>query len=199
MPEQQKVVIKLSGSLAAKFGRVHVRYLESGKTWEAFSALKRTVAGFEQFVMAQAKLGMRYAIFRNGSNVAEDEFDFAGTREIRVVPIMEGSKRGGVLQTIVGAVLVVVGVIVTGLSWGLAAPVGGALISAGVGLMAGGIVQMLSPQNLNNSSNEDQGTSYAFGGAVNTTAQGNPVGIGYGERLVGGAIISAGIYAEDQR
>lgn len=196
MPEQQKVVIKLSGSLAAKFGRVHVRYLESGKTWEAFSALKRTIAGFEQFVMAQAKLGMRYAIFRNGSNVAEDEFDFAGTREIRVVPIMEGSKRGGVLQTIVGAVLVVVGAVLSAYGFGA---VGAPMMQAGIGLMAGGIVQMLSPQNLNNSSNEDQGTSYAFGGAVNTTAQGNPVGIGYGERLVGGAIISAGIYAEDQR
>ncbi|MBF4432284.1 tail assembly protein, partial [Vibrio anguillarum] len=34
-------------------------------------------------------------------------------------------------------------------------------------------------------------------GAVNTTASGHIVGIGYGERLIGGAVISAGIYAED--
>ncbi|MCG9740173.1 tail assembly protein [Shewanella insulae] len=195
MPEQQKVVIKLSGSLAAKFGRCHVRYLESGKTWEAFSALKHTLQGFEQFVVEQAKLGMRYAIFRNGENVSEDEFDFEGTREIRIVPIMEGSKRNGVLQTIVGAVLIVVGVVINYFT----GAVGNIFIQAGIGMMAGGIVQMLSPQNLSTSSNEDSSTSYAFGGAVNTSAQGNPVGIGYGERLVGGAIISAGIYAEDQR
>ncbi len=194
--EQQKTVIKLSGSLAAKFGRQHVRYLESGKTWEAFSALKHTIKGFEQFVMAQAKLGMRYAIFRNGHNVDEDEFELAGTREIRIVPIMEGSKRQGVLQTIVGAVLVVVGAVLSVYGYGAA---GQPVIQAGVAMMAGGIVQMLSPQNLSNSSNEDSSTSYAFGGAVNTSAQGNPVGIGYGERLVGGAIISAGIYAEDQQ
>ncbi|MGT3282611.1 tail assembly protein, partial [Yersinia enterocolitica] len=40
--------------------------------------------------------------------------------------------------------------------------------------------------------------SYAFGGPVNTVAQGNPVAIGYGERRIGGAIISAGVYAEDK-
>ncbi|HHH1307693.1 TPA: tail assembly protein, partial [Yersinia enterocolitica] len=39
---------------------------------------------------------------------------------------------------------------------------------------------------------------YAFGGPVNTVAQGNPIPIGYGERIIGGAIISAGIYTEDQ-
>jgi predicted phage tail protein len=193
---QQKTVIKLSGSLAAKFGRCHVRYLESGKTWEAFSALKHTLQGFEQFVLEQAKLGMRYAIFRNGENVIEDEFDFEGTREIRIVPVMEGRKRGGILQTIVGAVLVVVGAVLSAYGFGA---IGAPMMQAGIGIMAGGILQMLSPQNLANSSNEDSATSYAFGGAVNTSAQGNPVGIGYGERLVGGAIISAGIYAEDQR
>lgn len=40
--------------------------------------------------------------------------------------------------------------------------------------------------------------SYGFGGAVTTTSQGNPVAIIYGEREVGGAIGSAGIYGEDQ-
>jgi len=33
---------------------------------------------------------------------------------------------------------------------------------------------------------------------VNTIAQGNPAGILYGRRRIGGAIISAGIYVEDQ-
>jgi hypothetical protein len=55
-------------------------------------------------------------------------------------------KAGGLLQTILGAVLLVAGVVVTGLSYGWAAPVGGALTSAGIGLMAGGVIQMLSPQ-----------------------------------------------------
>ena len=39
--------------------------------------------------------------------------------------------------------------------------------------------------------------SYAFGGAVNTTAQGQPVPIGYGRMIIGGAVISAGITTEE--
>ncbi|MEW3668182.1 tail assembly protein, partial [Pseudomonas aeruginosa] len=33
---------------------------------------------------------------------------------------------------------------------------------------------------------------------VNTIAQGHPVGVLYGKRRIGGAVISAGIYAEDR-
>jgi predicted phage tail protein len=181
--------IKLSGSLAARFGRKHQRVLETGTTAEAFSALKNTLAGFSVFISEQAKLGLRYAIFRNGVNVGSDEFDLAGTREIRIVPVISGSKRGGVLQTIIGAVFIVVGAYF-GQPW---------LVNAGVGMVAGGVVQMLSPQakGLKGRESGENAPSYAFGGAVNTTAAGNPVGIGYGKRRIGGAIISAGIYAED--
>ena len=35
--------------------------------------------------------------------------------------------------------------------------------------------------------------SYLFNGAVNTTAQGHPVPIGYGRLIVGSAVISASI------
>lgn len=188
--------IKLSGSLAAKFGRVHQRLLETGTTNEAFSALKNTLQGFELFIKEQAKLGLRYAIFRNGRNTGQDEFDLAGTNEIRIVPVIAGSKRGGILQTIVGAVLIVSGVAINYFTGGTG---GNYFIQAGIAAMAGGVIQMLSPQakGLNGREADENAPSYAFGGAVNTTAAGNPVGIGYGKRRIGGAIISAGIYAED--
>lgn len=181
--------IKLSGSLAAKFGRVHQRLLETGTTNEAFSALKNTLQGFELFIKEQAKLGLRYAIFRNGRNTGQDEFDLSGTREIRIVPVITGSKRAGILQTIIGAGLIVASFI-PGLQM---------LMAPGVAMAAGGVVQMLSPQakGLKGRESDENAPSYAFGGAVNTTAAGNPVGIGYGKRRIGGAIISAGIYAED--
>ena len=120
---------------------------------------------------------------------------------IRIVPVIIGSKKAGLLQTILGAVLVVVGVVVTGLSYGWAAPVGGALLSSGVALMAGGVIQMLSPQTAGLASKQsaDNQASYAFGGVTNTAAQGYPVPLGYGKRRIGGAIISAGVYVEDQQ
>lgn len=195
----QHTTILLSGSLARRFGRQHTRMLDTGSTKEAFSALKNTLQGFTDFINQQAKLGLRYAIFRNGENVGESEFQLSGTRELRIVPVIEGSKRGGVLQTIVGAVLIVAGLIITGGTFGAGAPFGSALIAAGIGMVAGGVVQMLSPQmkGLRSRESPENAPSYAFGGPVNTTAAGNIVGILYGKRRIGGAIISAGIYAED--
>lgn len=194
MNSNEMTVIKLSGSLAAKFGREHRRLLDTGTTTEAFSAIKNTLQGFEQFIKEQAKLGMRYAIFRNGRNTGEDEFGLSGTREIRIVPVIAGGKRAGVMQTILGAVLIVVGVFTT-----IFGDYSGSVIQLGAAMVAGGVVQMLSPQarGLKGREAAENAPSYAFGGAVNTTAAGNPVGIGYGKRRIGGAIISAGIYAED--
>ncbi|HCJ29675.1 MAG TPA: tail assembly protein [Pseudomonas sp.] len=188
-----RTMVLLSGSLARLFGREHPFHLGTGSANEAFSALKNTIPGFEQFIKAAAKKGLRYAVFRNRKNVGEDEFRLGGTREIRIVPIIEGSKRGGVMQTIVGAVLIVAGALL------IATPFGAPLIASGIGMVAGGVIQMLSPQakGLKGREAAENAPSYAFGGAVNTTAAGNPVGLLYGRRRIGGAIISAGIYAED--
>ncbi|HEM6611389.1 TPA: tail assembly protein [Yersinia enterocolitica] len=71
---------------------------------------------------------------------------------------------------------------------------------SGASMMLGGVVQMLSPQvgGLASRQSPDNKPSYAFGGPVNSTAQGNPVQWCFGKRRNGGAVISAGIYAEDQ-
>lgn len=186
------VNIKLSGSLAAKFGRHHHKQIDSGNTREVLKALCCTLEGFDREVKRLDALGMRFAIFRNGSNVGEDAFELGGTREIRIVPVVSGSKRGGVLQTIVGAVLLVISAIYP--------PSAPYLAPAGIGLVAGGVIQMLSPQasGLKQSAAPENLPSYAFGSARNTTASGNPVPICIGERRWGGAIISASILAEDK-
>ncbi len=95
--------------------------------------------------------------------------------------------------------MVVAGIVVTGMTFGSAGVIGAGMVSAGIGMMAGGIYQMLSPQpkGLQGRDDPDNKPSYAFGGSVNTLAMGNPVALLYGEREIGGAIISAGIVAED--
>lgn len=79
-------------------------------------------------------------------------------------------------------------------------PFGAPLIGAGIGMVAGGVIQMLSPQarGLSQSAAPENLPSYAFGSAKNTTASGNPVPICIGERRWGGAIISASIEAQDK-
>ena len=180
--------IKLSGSLAQKFGRLHRRQVASGDTWEVFRALKATIDGFEAEIRRLDRLGLRFAIFRNRKNVGADEFGMGGAREIRIVPVIEGSKRGGILQIVLGVVLIA------------ASYFGAPTAPAGIALLAGGVIQMLSPQaaGLKQSASPENMPSYAFGSAKNTTASGNPVPICIGERRWGGAIISASVYAEDK-
>ena len=180
--------IKLSGSLAQKFGRLHRRQVGSGDTWEVFRALKATIDGFEAEIRRLDRLGLRFAIFRNRKNVGADEFGMGGAREIRIVPVIEGSKRGGILQIVLGVVLIA------------ASYFGAPTAPAGIALLAGGVIQMLSPQatGLKQSASPENMPSYAFGSAKNTTASGNPVPICIGDRRWGGAIISASIYAEDK-
>lgn len=198
--EQVIRTVRLYGVLGATFGRVHQMAVETPK--EAIRALCVVIPGFERFLNTSRKRGLTYAVFSGKRNLVQDELGMdKGNDDIRIAPVIIGSKTGGLLQTILGAVLVVVGVIVTGLSYGWAAPVGGALISAGIGLAAGGVMQMLSPQTpgLSSKQDADNQASYAFGSPTNTAAQGYPVPLLYGQRRIGGAIISAGIYVEDQQ
>ncbi|NQD74190.1 tail assembly protein [Pseudomonas sp. CM27] len=192
--------VYLSGPLIRKFFRKKDYLLDCQNTWEVFRALKATLEGFEQEIKRLEALGMRFAIFRNRKNVGEDDFERSGATEVRIVPVVGGSKRGGTLQTIVGAVLVVVGLVITGGTFGAGAPFGSALITMGASMMVGGVIQMLSPQakGLSQSAAPENLPSYAFGSAKNTTASGNPVPICIGERRWGGAIISASIEAQDK-
>ncbi|MCF5714301.1 tail assembly protein [Pseudomonas tremae] len=182
--------VLLSGSLARKFGRKHQRLIDTGQTQEVFKAMNATVAGFEDEIKRLDKLGMRFAIFRNGKNVGQEALSLGGSREVRIVPVIGGSKRAGLFQTVIGAVLIAASFI----------PGFQVLMPIGISLVVGGVVQMLSPQatGLKQSAAPENQPSYAFGSAKNTTASGNPVPICIGERRWGGAIISASIYAEDK-
>ncbi|CAI8733081.1 Phage-related protein, tail component [Pseudomonas sp. IT-P44] len=188
--------ILLSGSLAQAFGRKHVRHLETGTAAEAFSALKHTVHGFEEFIRDSARRGLRYAIFRNRENVGKTEFSLSGTTEIRIVPVIAGSKNGGLLQTVIGVVLIVVGAFITPIS----GPIGGALVSVGIGMAIGGVVQMLTPvpktPDQQDQASTENKPSYLFNGAFNSTQQGLPVPVVYGHMLVGSSVVAIGTWAE---
>ncbi|HCI6019531.1 TPA: tail assembly protein [Klebsiella quasipneumoniae subsp. quasipneumoniae] len=190
--------IRLYGALGARFGRVHRLAVQTSA--EAVKALSVNLSGFESYLLNAKKSGMVFAVFRGRKNIGVDDFQsLSGASDIRIAPVMEGAKKAGVFQTILGAVMVVAGVAISYLSSGALSTFGASLAAAGVSSMAGGIYQMLSPQSkgLQMREDPDNKPSYAFGGAVNTTAMGNPVAVLYGQREIGGAIISAGIVAED--
>ena len=187
--------IKLYGILAKKFGKEF--RLDVENTREAMRALSVQVPGFEHFMLHAHEQGLEFAVFQDKQNISETELDMStSAKVIKVVPKVKGA--GGAFQTIIGAVLVVVGIVVTGMSFGSAGAVGAALIGAGVGMMVGGIAMMLMPKIENQDQNQDGNkANKGFGGAVTTIAQGNPVPVLYGQREVGGFIASAGQYPED--
>lgn len=190
--------IRLYGALGARFGRVHRLAVQTSA--EAVKALCINLDGLESYLLNAKKNGMTFAVFRGKRNIGiEDYQNLAGNSDIRIAPVIEGAKKAGLFQTILGAVMIVAGIVVTGMTFGSAGVIGAGMVSAGIGMMAGGIYQMLSPQpkGLQGRDDPDNKPSYAFGGSVNTLAMGNPVALLYGEREIGGAIISAGIVAED--
>jgi predicted phage tail protein len=188
--------IKFYGPLAAKFGHVHRLAVTS--VAEANRALSMVLPGYEKFMMESKDNGLVFAVHVGRVNIGEEDLrDYVPSDdEIRIVPVVIGSKKNGVMQTIVGAVMIVVGVILT---FTPAAGLSPYLIQGGIGLMAAGIVQLLipTPKNKKSGDKADNQSSDVFNGAVNTQAQGGPVPALYGELIVGSAVISAGISATD--
>lgn len=109
--------------------------------------------------------------------------------EIHITPVVEGSGRFG--QIILGVILIVVGYIFPA--------IGAYTIPAGIAMVAGGIVQLLTPvPNFSALSNErpDSRPSFVFNGAVNVYEQGGPVPLVYGRFKAGSVIVSAGFDVE---
>lgn len=94
--------IRLGGMLR-QFGK---QYRLSIRTpAEAIKALCVQIPGFERFLSNAKSRGMEFAVFRGKKNIGEDELCFQGKGEIRIVPVITGSKRAGLLQTIIGVVM----------------------------------------------------------------------------------------------
>ncbi|MGV8567214.1 MAG: tail assembly protein [Pseudomonas asiatica] len=184
------VAVRLYGVLGSRFGRVH--HLAVASCSEAIHALCVMVPGFRRFLRLGHERGLEFAVFRGRRNLGESELEMRSSLsdDIRIAPVVIGSKSGGLFATIAGAALIVIGAI-TQQYW---------LAAIGAGLMLGGVAMNMAPSTAGLLGEEGDGnkSSYAFGGAVTTTAQGRCKPLLYGERDVGGALASAGIYAEDQ-
>jgi len=181
--------VRLYGRLGARFGRIHRLAVRS--TAEAIRALSVLIPGFEQALADSESHGVHFACFIGKRNIGVDDMRHpVGAEPIRIAPVPTGAKRGGLFQTVLGAVMLVVGA-VTSQPW---------LMQMGGAMALGGAVQMFSPQQRGLSARDspENGASYNFNGAVNTLAQGGPAPLLYGQMIVGSAVISAGIYAEDQ-
>lgn len=177
--------VRLYGQLANKFGREFKFDVRSPA--EAVAALKANLAGFTEHLIEFSEPG--YHVFTGKENIGLKELNHPTNQVIKIVPAVVGAKQG-VIQTIIGAVLAVVGYYF-GQPW---------LVNIGVSMMIGGVAQMLfappPPTDPGKNERPDNQPSYAFNGAVNTAQQGNPVAIGYGRLIIGSQVVAAGLYVE---
>jgi hypothetical protein len=116
----------------------------------------------------------------------------AGAAPISIVPVVAGA--GAVGRILAGVALVALALFVPVVAFGIA--FNGVILGVGASLVLGGVAQLLTPTPTvpqGADTQNDPRKSFSFSGIQNTSRQGVPVPIVYGETVVGSVVISAGI------
>jgi len=194
--------IKLYGKLAKFIGH---RVLEADVATAA-EAVRFLLANWPELEAHMSDQHYRVSIGTYDLDLEELHHP-AGAAPISFVPVVTGA--GAVGRIIAGIALIA-------LSFGIASLAAGAALAgslsgfalqaiafgtqagllAGIGLALGGVAQLLTPTPKvpqGADKQDDPRKSYSFSGIQNTSRQGVPVPIVYGETLVGSVVISAGI------
>lgn len=195
---KEPAIIRLHGELGRLFGKKFSIYgktvaeLMRGLFFNTQDALKR-------YLIDQNPEECGYKLIINGK-VYKKDFDeeqldtlrrssltFKQTiKTIDIVPVLQGAKQ--FLTILAGVVLIIIGIVTFSAG-------GGFLIAAGIGLLAAGVIQLLTKPPKFEDFREIDGatgrTSYIFNGPQNTTREGGPVPLVYGQVLVGSQVISA--------
>jgi len=156
----------------------------------------------------------------------EELYNPSGRQEIKIIPVVLGAKKSGLGMILLGAVLIMApmfapqmfgsygagtamtaaqaqSALITGTQiggsvyTGFAATLAQASMKIGIGLVLSGVASLLAPTPPKPKERPEDIPSYGFDGPANTTRQGVPIPICYGQLIVGGAVISSGIEPED--
>ena len=191
----KKIKIILKGHLRDKLGEYVEVYASTAR-----EAIRSLSSNYASQLKAPLEIG-RWPVQVKGFDRIE-LFDIPiQVDELEISPADTFSKGGGFLNIVIGTVLVIVGVIV-GLvfGWtGVGGAIAGGLIAAGIGMMAGGLMQILypSPEIKNTAAQGDPEASKYLGAPRNTVAIGTRIPICYGRYKIYGHFLSFDITAKD--
>lgn len=190
------ITLHLYGRLENLFGK-EIK-LDARTPREAVTALGYQSAEYKEHL----RVSDWHIFVGEGNDITESELDLElGTvREVHLIPRIEGSS--GAFNFIAGAILTGVGFLINVGTFGGGSAIGIPMMAAGIGLMVGGLVQMLTKiPGTSDTSREsvDDKASFLFQGATNTSTQGVSMPRGYGRMLVGSVVVSAAIYAENTK
>lgn len=159
----------------------------------AAEAVRFLLANFPQLEKHMAD--QHYRVSVGDYDLAETELqDPAGQQEIKIIPVVAGA--GAVGRIIAGVALIALSFFlppVAGIALGtIAFGIGASLVLGGVAQLLTPVPQTFAPGSTSDTV-KDPRKSYSFSGIQNTSRQGLPVPIVYGETLVGSVVISAGV------
>lgn len=203
--------VRLNGALGKKYGRIHK--LAVGTPAEAVRALCANYPEFYGDLSKSHEQGIAYKCILDRERVGDAALGHPISKSFSITPVVVGAGKIGTI--ILGIALIATAFLTFGAS--LAAASGTVLSTAtmstatigflgltyanvawlGVAITLSGISQLLAPTIKKPTSGTIDQNNY-FNGAVNSTAQGIPVPIGYGRLIIGSAVISAAITVEDR-
>lgn len=181
--------VHLVGSFAGAYdGPVEVH---ASTAWEAVEAVVNQLGCFRPDAMG------RKVVQLLGFDTIEDlKSALNDVVDLYLAPSLTFGKNGGLVQTVIGVALITAAFFIPG-SWvlwkvGVAAIVG----TMGIGMVVGGLMQMLTPQPKLGGQGEEEARSKYLGGIQNTTTIGTTIPLLYGRRRIGGHILSLNIDAK---
>lgn len=187
--------IRLYGALGKEFGKVH--RLDVRTPAEAIKALLVNFPKMHQLLMDNPTAPYKVMVADEPQVFDQLGNPFSSKESFKIIPVIQGT--GGFGRIIVGALLIAATVAfpaTAGITlWGTTT-IGSLATSIGLSLILGGVIEMLTQAPESNSLQNApvaENPSYTFSGTVNTTAQGNPVPVCYGELIIGSAVISTGL------
>lgn len=187
--------IKLYGKLAKFIGH---RVLEADVA-SAAEAVRFLLANWPELERHMADQHYRVSVGTYDLDLEELHHP-AGAAPISFVPVVAGA--GAVGRILAGVAIIAFAIVtagaglIAGIGLGFGASTAISIGLVGASLILGGVAQLLTPvpkMPQGSDSQDDPRKSYSFSGIQNTSRQGTPVPIVYGETLIGSVVISAGI------
>ena len=212
------VNVKIHGVLADQLGRSEWR-LAVNSVGEAVRAIECNSQKLYKQLMENDKKNIKYRILINEKDFLMEEgkdpeslddifeselvLEKNNLKSIDIVPVIEGSDDiMSIITIVVGIALIATGM-GAGLGMGIAIKSAGmkaAFVLGGIGLVAAGVTNLLTPMPKFGDFREIEGggsRSYIFNGPENTIREGGPVFVGYGRLLIGSHVIQSALDTVD--
>jgi predicted phage tail protein len=209
-------VVKVYGPLRKYLGQCRFEFVADTPA-QAMKALCVNFPGLVQWLLDREAEGMAFRVTRGRDKITNEApeglvLPWSEREVFSIAPVIVGAGRGiGRILAGIGLVALAFvtyggslalgasGLVVKAGLTGFAALGAGAAAAAGtlgIGLIIGGVAEMISPMpslGFNSGKEAARLESFSFSGIVNTSKQGMAVPVCYGRAFVGSAVISSGL------